>query len=101
MVRLAKKDYYQVLGVKETATGRAIEKAYWSMARTYHKKAARNRSVNKRLLRLNEAYENLASPDKRKAYDRERRQAQESEAPRGLRGLLQRLRPSYARWRDE
>jgi DnaJ-class molecular chaperone len=97
MVRQVKRDHYQVLGVKETATGRAIEKAYWNMARTYHKKAARNRSVNKRLVRLNEAYETLASPDKRQAYDRQRREIRESEPPRGLRGLLRRLRPSYTR----
>jgi DnaJ-class molecular chaperone len=90
---LAKKDYYQVLGVKETATARAIERAYWNMARAYHKKSERSKSAKRRLLTLNEAYENLACPAKRRAYDRQRRQRQEPEAPGGLWGLLCRLRP--------
>ena len=90
---LAKKDYYQVPGVKETATARAIEKAYWNMARAYHKKSGRSKRAKRGLLILNEAYENLASPAKRRAYDRQRRQPQEPKAPRGLWGLLWRLRP--------
>jgi molecular chaperone DnaJ len=97
---LAKKDYYQVLGVKETATARAIERAYWNMARAYHKKSVRSKSAKRRLLTLNEAYENLASPAKRKAYDRQRRQHQEPKAHRGLWGLLWRLRPWNGRLRN-
>jgi DnaJ-class molecular chaperone len=97
---LAKKDYYQVLGVKETASAGAIERAYWDMARAYHKKSARSKSAKRRLLTLNEAYENLATPTKREAYDRQRRQPQEPNAPRGLWGLLQRLRPGNGRLRD-
>ena len=97
---LAKKDYYQVLGVKETASARAIERAYWNMARACHKKSARSKSAKRRLLTLNEAYENLASPAKRKAYDRQRRQPQEPKATRGLWGLLRHLRPGNGRFRD-
>jgi DnaJ-class molecular chaperone len=96
---LAKKDYYQVLGVKETASARAIERAYWNMARAYHKKSGRTKIAKRRLLTLNEAYENLASPAKRKAYDRQRRQPQESEAPRRFWSLLSRLRPWNGRFR--
>jgi len=94
---LAKKDYYEVLGVKETASARAIERAYWNMARTYHKKSARSKSAKRRLLSLNEAYENLACPEKREAYDRQRRQPQEAEAPKGLLGLVSKLRPGNNR----
>jgi DnaJ-class molecular chaperone len=97
---LAKKDYYQVLGVKETASARAIERAYWSMARACHKKSGRSRSAKRRLLTLNEAYENLASPAKRKAYDRQRRQLQTPEATRGLWDLLWRLWPWNGRCRN-
>jgi DnaJ-class molecular chaperone len=98
--KLGKKDYYQVLGVKETASARAIERAYWNMARAYHKKSGRSKSAKRRLLTLNEAYENLASPARRKAYDRQRRQHQEPKAPRGLWGLLWRLRPWNGRFRN-
>jgi len=98
--KLGKKDYYQVLGVKETASARAIERAYWNMARAYHKKSGRSKSAKRRLLTLNETYENLASPARRKAYDRQRRQHQEPKAPRGLWGLLWRLRPWNGRFRN-
>ena len=97
---MAKKDYYQVLGVKETASARAIERAYWDMARTYHKKSARSKSAKRRLLTLNEAYENLATPTKREAYDLQRRQPQEPDAPRGLWGLFRRLRPGNGQFCD-
>ena len=88
---MAKKDYYRVLGVQETATGKAIERAYWNLARTYHKKSARNKTAKRRLVTLNEAYENLASPDRRNAYDRERLRPPEPEANGGFRSLLRRL----------
>ena len=97
---MAKKDYYQVLGVKETASAGAIERAYWNMARAYHKKSALSKSAKRRLLTLNEAYENLATPTKREAYDRQRCQPQEPNVPRGLWSLLRRLRPGNGRVRD-
>jgi DnaJ-class molecular chaperone len=89
---MARRDYYRVLGVQETATGKAIERAYWDLARQYHKKSGRNKSAKRRLVTLNEAYENLATPDKRDAYDRQRRNPHEPEAGRGLRSLLRRFR---------
>jgi len=87
-----KKDYYEFLGDKQTATSTVIEKAYWNLARIYHKKSARNKSAKRRLLTLNEAYENLASPDKREAYDRQRQQLQETDEAPGLWRLLRRIR---------
>ena len=86
------RDYYKLLGVQQTANATSIEEAYWNLARNYHKKSARNRSAERRLVTLNEAYENLASPDKRETYDRERQQAQEARDAGGLWGLLRRLR---------
>ena len=87
-----KKDYYELLGVQQTATSTTIEEAYWNLARIYHKKSARNKSAKRRLLTLNEAYENLASPDKREAYDRQRQQSEEAGDAPGLWGLLRRIR---------
>jgi DnaJ-class molecular chaperone len=82
------KDYYAALGVEPRSHARVIEETYWERAHELH--GVPTRQAQKRLKTLNEAYETLASPHKRAAYDRKRREmvAQEAESDRGS-GFLQ------------
>jgi len=82
------KDYYEVLGVHPQAPARAVEEAYWELAHQYH--ARRSRAAAKRLRLLNEAYEVLANPQRRLAYDRMWRQVNGREEP-ARRRLFSRL----------
>lgn len=63
------KDYYEILGVSPLAPARAIEEAYWELAHLFH--ARTSRAAVKRLRLLNEAYEVLANPTRRRSYDRQ------------------------------
>ena len=67
------KDYYATLGIEPRAHARVIEKTYWERAHELHE--VPTRTAQKRLKTLNEAYETLASPHKRAAYDRKRNEA--------------------------
>lgn len=63
------KDYYKILGVSRSASGDDIKRAYRKLARKHHpdlNKAAGSESTFKE---INEAYEVLGDPDKRKKYD--------------------------------
>ena len=66
-----KKDYYGVLGVSKTATDEELKKAYRKMAKKYHPDAnADNKAeAEKKFKEVNEAYEVLSDPQKRKMYD--------------------------------
>jgi DnaJ-class molecular chaperone len=77
------KDYYATLGVEPRSHARVIEETYWERAHELH--GVPTRQAQKRLKTLNEAYEVLASPHKRAAYDRKHREAMGS-APGGQRG---------------
>src|SRR6267142_6341094 len=68
---MAKKDYYEVLGVKRDAKPEEIKKAYRRLARKYHPDVNPNdKSAEDRFKLTTEAHDILSDPKKRKVYDR-------------------------------
>jgi len=68
---MAKRDYYDILGVSRTASEAEIKKAYRRLAMKHH--PDRNKdddSAEARFKEAKEAYEVLKNADKRAAYDR-------------------------------
>jgi curved DNA-binding protein len=64
------KDYYQILGVQRTASEADIKKAFRKLAREYHPDVAKNKKqAEEKFKEINEAYEVLGDPAKRKKYD--------------------------------
>src|SRR4029077_3284173 len=64
------KDYYEVLGVSRTASAEDIKKAFRKLARQYHPDVAKTKKgAEEKFKEINEAYEVLSDPVKRKKYD--------------------------------
>ena len=63
------KDYYDTLGVKADAGDAEIKSAYRRLARKYHPDVSKESGAEERFKAVNEAYEALKDPDRRKAYD--------------------------------
>lgn len=68
---MAKKDYYEILGVPRNADENTIKKAYRNLAMKYHpdRNPGREKEANEKFKTINEAYEVLGDPEKRKQYD--------------------------------
>jgi molecular chaperone DnaJ len=65
------KDYYQVLGVSQTADDKEITRAYRKLAKQYHPDA--NPGSEDRFKEISAAYDVLGDAEKRKEYDEVRR----------------------------
>src|SRR5438445_1237210 len=70
----ATKDYYQVLGVPETATVDEIKRAFRRLAKQHHPDRNPGKpQAAERFKEINEAHDVLSDPAKRKQYDQLRR----------------------------
>jgi len=68
---MAKRDYYEILGVSRNASGDEIKKAYRKLALKYHPdRNPNNREAEDKFKEAAEAYEILSDADKRQKYDR-------------------------------
>jgi len=67
---MAKRDYYEVLGVEKSASPEEVKRAYRRMAIKYHPdKNPGNKEAEAKFKECAEAYEVLSDADKRKQYD--------------------------------
>jgi curved DNA-binding protein len=66
---MAKRDYYEVLGVAKGATGDEIRKAYRNLARKLHPDVNKATDAAAKFNEVQEAYDVLSDDQKRKNYD--------------------------------
>jgi curved DNA-binding protein len=64
-----KRDYYEVLGVKKTATEEEIKKAYRKLALQFHPDRNKNKDAEEKFKTISEAYAVLSDKQKRAQYD--------------------------------
>ena len=68
---MAKRDYYEVLGVDKSASAQEIKKAYRKLALKYHPdKNPDDKEAEEKFKEAAEAYEVLSNDEKKAKYDR-------------------------------
>jgi len=63
------KDYYKTLGLRNSASNEELKRSYRILARRYHPDINNNKGTEEKFREIQEAYQTLADPEKRKLYD--------------------------------
>ena len=66
---MAKKDYYEILGIDHSASKEEIKKAYRKLALQYHPDKNKDKGAEEKFKEISEAYAVLYDDEKRKMYD--------------------------------
>ena len=73
MASVAKRDYYETLGVDRSVSDDDLKKAYRKLARQHHPDLhtgdQQKKTAEEKFKEINEAYAVLSDPEKRAAYD--------------------------------
>ncbi|XP_023852470.1 dnaJ homolog subfamily B member 9 [Salvelinus sp. IW2-2015] len=80
------RDYYEVLGLPQSATDRQVKKAFHKLAMTYHPDRNKSPNAEKIFREIAEAYEVLSNEEKRKRYDQMGHEAFQTEGEDGGKG---------------
>ena len=66
---MAKRDYYEVLGVSKTATDEEIKRSFRKLAKQYHPDVNKEKGADEKFKEIGEAYSVLSDENKRRQYD--------------------------------
>lgn len=72
-------DYYKTLGIAENAAPEEIKKQYRRLARKYHPDVSKENNAEEKFKQVQEAYEVLKDPAKKRTYDQMRSQPHSAE----------------------
>ena len=95
-------NYYDVLGLRSSATAEEIKKAYRKLAKTSHPDVSSKPNAAEQFVKIAEAFEILSDPDKRAVYDhrlrRDRLPPTRSASPRPSSGQGPGQQAQYEAW---